>query len=181
MYDENRPEVNAMIQISPRLVFSALFMGCAGLLGFGYYLQYVDGLEPCNLCIFERVCFAAVALMALVGLIHGSRGKASRVYHGLGAIPALIGTGIALRHVWLQHLPPSEVPECGPGLDFLMRAFPLQDVIQTVLKGSGDCAEVVWQLLGLSIPAWAPVCFLGLLLINVAGLLGVFRYRETRR
>lgn len=168
-----------MLNISPRSVFSFLLLSCAGLLGFGYYLQYVDGLEPCNLCIFERVCFASVGLIAFVGLIHGNRGAASRVYHGLGALAALAGTAITVRHVWLQHLPPSEVPECGPGLDFLMRAFPLQDVIQTVLKGSGDCAAVVWQFLGLSIPAWALVCFAGLLLINVFGLLGGFRYHRS--
>lgn len=166
-----------MINLSPRQIFSVLFLGCAGLLSFGYYLQYVEGLNPCNLCIFERVCFASIGLISLLGLIHGSRGFASKVYHGLAALAAAIGTGIAARHVWIQNLPEDQIPECGPGLDFLMRAFPLQDVIQTVLRGSGDCAEVVWQFLGLSIPAWALVCFIGLLLINLAAALGFFRER----
>ena len=166
-----------MTNLNPRLVFSALFFGCTGLLGFGYYLQYVEGLNPCNLCIFERVCFASIGLIALIGLVHGSRGVATRVYHGLAALAALAGVGIAARHVWIQNLPEDQIPECGPGLDYLMQAFPLQSVIQTVLRGSGDCAEIVWQFLGLSIPAWALVCFGGLLLINLAGALGFFRER----
>ncbi|MGB0865997.1 MAG: disulfide bond formation protein B, partial [Granulosicoccaceae bacterium] len=94
-----------MTSLSPRLVFSALFLGCAGLLGFGYYLQYVEGLNPCNLCIFERVAFASVGLIALIGLLHGSRGWATRLYHGLGAIAAGVGAAIAARHVWIQNLP----------------------------------------------------------------------------
>lgn len=166
-----------MTNLNPRLVFSVLFFGCVGLLGFGYYLQYVEGLNPCNLCIFERVCFASIGLIALIGLIHGSLGVATRVYHSLAALAALAGVGITARHVWIQNLPEDQIPECGPGLDYLMRAFPLQDVIQTVLRGSGDCAEVVWQFLSLSIPAWALVCFIGLLLINLVGALGFFRER----
>ena len=169
-----------MTTLSPRMVFSVLFLGCAGLLGYGYYLQYVDGLHPCNLCIFERVCFAAVGLVSLIGLVHGSRGTVSRVYFALTSIAALTGAAISARHVWIQHLPADEIPECGPGLDFLMRAFPLQDVIQTVLKGSGDCAEITWTFLGLSIPGWALVCFIGLVVISLAGVLGVFRGRESQ-
>lgn len=162
---------------SPRFIFSLLFLGCASLLGFGYYQQYVEGLNPCNLCIFERAGFASVGIIALMGLIHGSRGFASQVYYGFAALAAATGAGIAARHVWIQNLPADQVPECGPGLDYLMRAFPLQDVIQTVLKGSGDCAEVLWRFLGLSMPAWALVCFIGLLLISLAGALGTFRTR----
>lgn len=164
-----------MIEINPRLFFATVFFGCAGLLGYGYYLQYVEGLEPCNLCIFERVAFASVALIALIGLLHGSRGWPSRVYQQLGALAALVGAGIAARHVWIQNLPADQVPECGPGLDYMLQAFPLQDVIQTVLRGSGDCAEVVWQFLGLSIPAWALVCFSALVLLNLVAALGWIR------
>ncbi len=167
-----------MTMLSPRLIFSIMFLGCASLLGYGYYLQYVEGLEPCNLCIFERVCFAAIALFSLIGLIHGSTGVASRVYFVLTAIGALVGAAIAGRHVWIQHLPADQVPECGPGLDFLMMAFPLQDVIQTVLKGSGDCAEVSWVFLGLSIPAWALVCFVGLALVSLVGAARAFRAHD---
>lgn len=166
-----------MTQFSPRLIFSVLFLSVASLLGYGYYLQYVDGLHPCNLCIFERVCFAAVGIVSLVGIIHGSRGFASRLYFALTAIAAIAGAAIAGRHVWIQNLPADEVPECGPGLDYLMSAFPLQSVIQTVLKGSGDCAEVTWTFLSLSIPAWALLCFVGLALISLAGVLGAFRGR----
>lgn len=162
----------------PRPIFSLLFLICAALLSYGYYLQYVEGLQPCNLCIFERVCFAAVALLSLVGLIHGNKTSASRVYFALTGLASLIGAGIASRHVWIQNLPADQVPECGPGLDYLMMAFPLQDVIQTVLKGSGDCAKVAWQFLGLTIPGWALVCFVLFFLLSLAGVFGYFRDRD---
>ena len=85
------------------------------------------------------------------------------------AIPALVGVGVAGRHVWLQNLPPNEVPACGPGLDFLMSSFPLRDVLSMVLTGSGQCATIEWSFLGLSMPAWVFLACLGLLVWSILG------------
>jgi len=166
-----------MRSLHPRTVFSLLFLSCVALLSYGYYLQYVDGLEPCNLCIFERVAFASVAVVSFIGWLHGNTGYASRLYFFLSALAAACGAAIAARHVWIQNLPEDKIPECGPGLDYLLQAFPLQHVIQTVLKGSGDCAEVSWQFLSLSLPAWALVWFVGILFFCLLGAMGGFRKR----
>lgn len=90
---------------------------------------------------------------------------------GLGLVPAFIGSAIAGRHVWLTHLPPDQVPSCGPGLNFLMDAFPLWNVVKTVLTGSGECAKVDWTFLGLSMPAWSLAWFIGLTVVVVVGAL----------
>lgn len=128
------------------------------------YLQHYQGLEPCPLCVFQRVAVISFGLVALLAALHGPRAWGQRVYAGLMALSALGGVIVAGRHVWLQHLPPDQVPSCGPGLDFWIDALPWQQVIQQVFQGSGECAKVDWTLLGLSLPTWTLLLFVGLLL-----------------
>ncbi len=136
------------------------FLLCAGLIGFALFSQFQWGLLPCPLCIFQRIAFAGIAVVFLIGGLHAPKGVWGRRAYGLLAlIPAGIGTGIAGRHVWLTTLPPSKVPECGPPLQFMMDTNPLTDVIRKVLTGSGECAKVDWSFLGLSMPAWSLVWF----------------------
>ena len=136
------------------------FAVCAALLAFALYTQYFQALVPCPLCIFQRIAFAALGLVFLVAGLHAPRGNRGRRAWGvLALLAAAVGIGIAGRHAWLQHLPPDQVPMCGPGLNFLMEAFPLTSVIRTVLTGSGECAKVDWTFLGLSMPEWSLACF----------------------
>lgn len=137
------------------------FLACCALLGFALYLQFHDGLLPCPLCIFQRVAFAALGVVFLVGGLHAPAGPGGRCGYGLLAlIAATIGAAIAGRHVWLQHLPPDQVPSCGPGLNWMMETMPITGVVREVLTGSGECANVDWSLLGLSMPAWSLMCFI---------------------
>lgn len=146
-----------------RAQFLLGFVVCAGLIAFAYHTQYrgVNPLDPCPLCIFQRIAFAALALVFLLGGLHAPDGRGGRrVYGVLGLIAAGIGIAIAGRHVWLTHLPADQVPSCGPPLNFMMEASPLTDVIRKVLTGSGECAKVDWTFLGLSMPAWSLLWFL---------------------
>lgn len=142
---------------SPRIWFATGFLGCCGMLATGAYLQFVEGLEPCPLCISQRLAILATGLVFLAGAIHGSR---QTLYAILGAITSLIGASISIRHVWLQHLPPDQVPECGPGLEYVFKNFPLADTIKMMLSGTGECAKVDATFLGLSLPSWTLVAFL---------------------
>jgi disulfide bond formation protein DsbB len=144
----------------PRRPFAGLFLVTAALLGFGLYLEHWQGLEPCPLCIFQRVAYVAVGAVALVACVHGARGGGRRVYAALLLLASLAGLGLAGRQVWLQHLPPERVPECGLGLEFMLETTPFWEVVATVLEGSGDCAVVDWTFLGLSIAEWSLGCFL---------------------
>lgn len=136
------------------------FLACAGLLGYALYAQFHLGLMPCPLCIFQRIAFASVALILLVGAIHAPLARwGRRLYAGLALIASLVGAGIAGRHVWMTHLPADEVPACGPPLSFMMETSPVFDVIKKVLTGSGSCAEIDWTFLGASMPAWSLAWF----------------------
>lgn len=132
---------------------------CAALLGFGLYLQHVVGLEPCPLCIFQRVAFIALGLVFLVAALHGPEKTGAVVYAVIGGVCAATGAGIAARHVWLQSLPADQVPACGPGLAYMLEQFPLMRMLQNVLSGSGECAESGWLFLGLSIAGWSLLWF----------------------
>lgn len=145
---------------STRAFYAALAAICIGLLGFGYYLQFFAGQEPCPLCIFQRVAYFTIACIGLVGAIHAPQGTGRLGYSGTVLFAAVIGAAIAGRQVWLQHLPVDQVPECGPGLDYMLDVFPLSDALRMVFAGSGECAEVTWTFLSLSIAEWSLICFL---------------------
>jgi disulfide bond formation protein DsbB len=131
---------------------AAGFIACAGLLGVGYYLQFAVGLEPCPLCILQRIAIFATGIAFLVAAIHHPQTAGARVYGVAIAVIALIGASISARHVWLQHTPESERPSCGPGLDYLFGNFGPFDALRKVLRGSGECGVVDWTLFGFSIP-----------------------------
>ncbi len=145
-----------------RQIFFGMFLVCAALLGYGYYLEHGQGLEPCPLCIFQRLCFLVVGAIALVAALHDPETMGRRLYAVLASVAAVAGGVFATRQVWLQHLPPEKVPACGPGLEYWMQTLPLSETIRKVLRGTGDCAEVDWTLLGLSIAEWSLLAFIAL-------------------
>ncbi|MEE9575263.1 MAG: disulfide bond formation protein B [Gammaproteobacteria bacterium] len=155
----------------PRIIFSIIFIVCASLLGFGLYLEHVVGLEPCPLCVFQRIAYIVVGLFALIGAIHNPQKLFERIYTGLILIASLCGAGIAGRQVWLQHLPEDKIPECGPGLDYMLDAFPFTEALKMILSGSGECAEVQWTFLSFSIAEWSIVCFTGLIIVSITMLI----------
>lgn len=143
---------------------------CIGCMAFVVvYIQHVLGLEPCPLCVAQRVAMVATATAFLLAALHAPRGGGRWVYAGLTALLAAAGAGIAGRHVWLQGLPPDQVPACGPTLEYLMQMLPFLEVIRTLLRGDGNCAVIDWTFLGLSLPGWSLVGFTGLALYALAG------------
>jgi disulfide bond formation protein DsbB len=143
----------------PRLGYAAGFLVCAGLIGSALYLQYYEYQDPCPLCLLQRVVYIVLMALFLVAALHGPGRVGATVYGGLLFVVAAIGAVIATRHVWLQHLPKDRVPECGPGLEFMLRKFPLTQALEKVLTGSGECAEAGWTLFGLTIAGWSLVWF----------------------
>jgi disulfide bond formation protein DsbB len=165
------------MRITPRLFFLALFVACASLIGFAIYLQEQKGLEPCAMCIVQRYAFVAIGIVALVAGLHGpSRGVALKLYAVLLVLFALVGGGTAIRQSWLQHNPP-QTQSCGQELEFYLENFPLAQALPKIFAGSGDCAEVKWKFLGLSIPEWALVWFV---MITAATIWVAFVRRERR-
>ena len=157
-----------------RAVNFAGFLACAGMMGFALYAQHILLLEPCPLCVLQRVAVIGLGIVFLIAALHGPRGFGGVVYAVLIALFALGGIGVAGWHSHLQPLPPSETPSCGPGLDYLLDNFPLSEALRMVFHGSGECAKIVWQFLGLSMPAWVLIC---LVLLGSAGIWNNLRRR----
>ncbi len=130
---------------SPRLVNLGVFLFCAAMLGIAYYMQYAMRLEPCPLCIMQRIFFFATGVTGLIGAIHSPGAKGVRNYGIAGTLFALGGAGFALRQIYLQHLPKDQIPACLPSIEYMLDAdFPLADVLDVLLKGDGNCAEITW-------------------------------------
>ncbi|MDN5872629.1 MAG: disulfide bond formation protein B [Nitrococcus sp.] len=143
------------------------FAACLTLLGMAYYLQFQQGLDPCPLCVFQRVGFFALGGAFLGAGLQAPRRNGARVYAVMLLAIAAAGGALAGRHIWIQSLPPGQVPACGPGLDYMLETFPLWDTARMVLQGSGECAQVD-RLLGVSIPVWSLAGFIAL---GIAGVL----------
>lgn len=156
---------------NPRLLNLLAFLACAALLAFGLYLEHAEGLEPCPLCVVQRIEFIGVGLACLAAAIHGPQRRGRRVYAGLTLLFAAAGLASAGRQVWLQGLPADQLPACLPSLEYMMEALPFQDIVRLMLHGTADCAEVTWTLLGLSIPEWSLLAFAGLAALAVLQLL----------
>jgi len=159
----------ALVLLPPRRVAYALaFSVCAGLIAYALYLQYVDGLDPCPLCIFQRVCVIGMGLVFLVAVFHNPGRKGAAVYAVLQLLIGGAGIALAARQVWLQSLPKDQVPACGMGLTYMMETLPFTDVIKKVLQGSGECAEKGWEFLHLSIAGWTLVFFIAMIVAAFA-------------
>ena len=153
-----------MMRITRKNLLLTGFLCSVLLIAYALYTQYVLGLEPCHLCILQRMAVIALGLSFLLMALKHPQTKQSKFFASLLlTIISSAGVGIAARHVWLQNLPPDKVPGCGPGLDFMMANFPLSEVFQMVFSGSGECAEISWSFAFLSMPAWVIIwlIFLG--------------------
>lgn len=148
------------------------FMVCVALLGYALYSQFHLGLEPCPLCIFQRIGIACTGILFLLAAVQNPQRGGRTVYAVLIALAALATAAIAARHVYVQYLPPGSLPSCGAPLGVLLKFTPVWEVIRKVLTGSGECGEVNWRFLGLAMPAWV---LLWSLLLAALGLRGNLR------
>ena len=130
------------------------------LLSYAYYSQYIQGYAPCPLCIFQRVALFPVAAVFVIAGIHNPVGRGSRVYAVLGVLMAALGAFTSGWHVYVQYAPGTRA--CLANLEIVMQANPFFDALLRVFQNSGDCAEIDWSFLGLSMPIWVFVWFVAL-------------------
>jgi len=157
-------------------------IGSGALLAIAYfYFQQQLGLPPCPLCMFQRACFVGVMIFCLLGIIFRPGKFVSKLLAVGVSLSSLLGLGLAGRQVWLQRLPEDQVPECGPDLEFMLESFPLTEVLETVLTGSGECAEVQWQFVGFSMPEWTTFIFAVMVVIALRLLFSRERTYFNRR
>lgn len=145
-----KPSLIITLSQSRTLNLLAFLAGVVAM-AYAYYLQYYQYLIPCPLCIFDRVFLLGILLSLLAAIIHNPQRLGQRVYAALVLLFTCGGLVSAGRHVWLQHLPANKVPECGPGLNYLLDTFPLGRALNMVFRGSGECAEISWRFLGFTL------------------------------
>ena len=145
---------------SRRIVNLGGFLVCCGLMGFALFAQHVLLLDPCPLCVFQRVAVISIGIICLAAALHNPAGAGRIVYALLLGLAAIAGASVAGRHAWLQQLPPDKVPSCGPGFDYIIDSFPLSEALGLIFTGSGECASIDWLFLGLSMPGWVLIALL---------------------
>ena len=158
---------------APRRVLAAVAAVCVGMLAFGLYLQLVVGLVPCPMCIVQRYALILVVILAALTAALPARG-AHFVGTGLMLLAAGFGAFVAARQSWLQWYPP-EVASCGRDFYGMIETFPLQRALPMIFRGAGDCSQVDWTFLGLSIANWSFIAF-----TVFALLLLILSFRRTR-
>lgn len=154
-------------QLSSESLALLILAGSGGLLFAALVMEHYFDMVPCPLCLMQRLWFVAAGLFALLGLLHEPRWG---IYPLLSAGSALAGGGFALRQLYLQSLPADQVPACGPDINYMLEALPLGDVVAAMTRGTGDCAEVAWRFLGLTIPGWALAAFAAILVLALLQL-----------
>ena len=155
--------------MSPRRWLNlAGFLICIMLLAFAYYSQFHDHLEPCPLCIFQRVGMLILGMLFLIAFLHHPKAMGARIYGVLQLCAAAAGGAVAIRHIYVQHLPPDLAPPCGPGLGYLFKALPLKSFLVKAFTGTADCSIVTWRFLGLSMPEWVLIWFV---ILGLGGLM----------
>ncbi|MGO2233744.1 MAG: disulfide bond formation protein B [Marinomonas sp.] len=136
------------------------------LLAVAFYMEYQMGLEPCPLCMLQRIVFFCVGVVSLVSALTANE-KARKIFSWLVVVLSFAGAALAIRHLYLQSLPMDELPACLPGLSYMFEVFPWQEIMQAMVMGTGECGDVVWTFLGISIPGWTLVAFIGMAIINI--------------
>lgn len=130
------------------------------MLAYALYAQYGLGLEPCPLCIFQRVTLIALGVVFLAAALQHPRGAGRYVYAALAALAALATAALAMRHLYIQSQPPGSISSCGAPLQVMLQYSPLTEVVRKVLTGGGECSQVNWTFAGLAMPAWVLVAAL---------------------
>ena len=137
------------------------FAACFGIVILALVIQTQYNLEPCPLCITQRLFFMGLGVLFLIGAFIKPASILQKIFTTLQVATALGGAGWAIRHWYLQANKESMIADCGVGFDYMFENFPLQKMFKLIFKGTGDCALIDWTFLGLTLPQLALICFIG--------------------
>ena len=158
-------------QLSARQIYLIIFLAVGGLIGYAAYSIKILGLEPCPLCITQQFFYSIVGITAFIAFNHNPTSTISRFYAAIISLASAAGIWVAGRQVWLQSLPEDEVPLCGPPLEYILEVFPFGDLLTALFMGDGNCAEISWQFLGLSMAGWSLIWFALFLVLSILVIL----------
>ena len=159
-----------LLQWQPRQIHLIVFLLVGALIGYAAYSIKILGLEACTLCITQQFFYCVIGVTSFVAFLHNPLGPLVRLYSGFIFVCAIAGAWIAGRQVWLQSLPEDEVPLCGPPLEYIIEVFPFADVLNALFMGDGNCAEIPWQFLGLSMAGWSFIWFGVIIILSLLAI-----------
>ena len=160
-----------LLFLNSKRFFVLLGATSLGLIIVALLFEHMLLLEPCLLCYAQRACVYLVILLSLVGFLHKNQSlMIFRSYIGLTIAIIVCGISLSIRQLYLQNLPPELVPTCGPDIDYLFETLPILEVFMLAIRGDGNCAEVLWSFLGISIPGWLLVAFVALFIYAMVSL-----------
>lgn len=151
------------------------FFICAAMIGFALHLEYADNLLPCPLCQLQRIIFCIIGILFFLAMLTPVKRITTIVYGFVIALFSSCGFLLAGRQIYLQHLPAGTQESCGAGLTYLFKVFSVNQALMMAIKGSGECAKVVWRFLGLNIAEWSFVIFA---LLAILALVQIARIRK---
>ncbi len=150
------------------------FAACFGLVALALVIQTQYKLEPCPLCISQRIVFMSLGVLFLIAAFIPPASVFKKVFAALQVLTAMGGAGVAIRHWYLQANKESMIADCGVGFDYMFENFPLEKAFKLLFRGTGDCAAIDWTFLGLTLPQ------LGLISFVLFGAYAVYLLRVGR-
>lgn len=151
-----------------RNIFLTGFIFCFSVLLAAYYIEYQLLIEPCPLCLLQRIVFALIGLVFFIGYLANPVNIGRYLSSAMISLFAMMGIALAARQIWLQHLPPDQVPSCSAGVERLLELYPILDVLSLILKGTAECAEIDFEILTLPLSNWSLLGFSGFFFISIA-------------
>jgi protein dithiol:quinone oxidoreductase len=159
---------------SARALYVATVLLVVAAMAAALYLQYVVGLNPCPLCVIQRMAIIAASIFALLAALAAYRSWPRPLLGILGIAFAGAGGGVAVWHAWLLKHPPESLG-CGRPFEWFSEDFPLVTWLPKLFRGDGDCLAVDWTFLGLGVPHLSALTFLALLVLLIWATLVAFR------
>lgn len=135
------------------------FVACFAIVAVALLIQTQYHLEPCPLCISQRIVFMSLGVLFLISAFIPQANKLKVVFTVLQVLVAIGGAVVAIRHWYLQANKESMIADCGVGFDYMFENFPLEKAFKLLFRGTGDCAAIDWTFLGLTLPQLALMSF----------------------
>jgi disulfide bond formation protein DsbB len=147
------------------------------MMAYAFFVQYVEHLSPCNMCMLQRFGVVAVGAAFLLAALHNPGRAGAVVYALLIAVTAGATAATSGRQVWMQAQPLGSLPSCGADFWTMLDMFPVTEVVTRILKGGAECQVITWSLFGLSMAAWV---MLAVAAIGAAGIVANLSLERQR-
>ncbi len=152
--------------MTSRAIYILGFLGVTAILSASLYFQFHDGINPCPLCVLQRICFSLLGLLFLCGIMLNRYRIARIILNIFTLVTAILGGTLAGRQIWLQHQPNMNT-ECGVSLQYMLQVLPIDQVFKKVFTGSAECSQQGWLFLSLNMAEWALICFTSFALFSI--------------